>query len=315
MTILNLILLALTICLVVVGAMVSTRYAERFADSFYLSKYVVGFIVISFVSILPETIIAVNASLQGESQLGLGTLFGSNVADLTLIIAILTYVAGKRKIKVEKTMLSKVKAYPLFLLIPLLLGMDGNYTREEGLALIVAGVIFYVIVFRKSIGVPAERRDKKQRLQHSIMLLLGMALLLVGAHYTVIFATNVADGLGVSPILIGLLVVSLGTTMPELFFSARAVKHKQDSLALSDIMGAVLADATIVLGILAVISPFSFSRSVVFITGAWMLVASLVLIALMRKRWNLTRAKGLLLLALWLCYVVVELSYGIFLAQ
>lgn len=315
MTILNLILLATTICLVVVGAMVSTRYAERFADSFYLSKYVVGFIVISFVSILPETIIAINASLQGQAELGLGTLFGSNVADLTLIIAILTLIAGKRKIKVEKTMLNKVKAYPLFLLIPLLLGMDGNYTREEGLALIVAGVIFYVIVFRKSIGVPAESREKKKRLTNSLMLLVGMALLLVGAHYTVVFATNVADSLNVNPILIGLLVVSLGTTMPELFFSARAVKNKQDSLALSDIMGAVLADATIVLGILAVISPFSFSRSVIFITGAWMLAASLVLIILMRRKWNLTRGKGLILLAIWLCYVAVEIGYGVFLAK
>ncbi len=296
--------------LVLWGAMLSTKYAEKFAESFYLSKYVVGFIVVSFVSILPETLISVDAGLRGQADFGLGTLFGSNVADLTLIMAILVFIAGRRRIHVEKHMLTKIKTFPLFLTMPLVLGLDGHYSREEGLALMVVGIIFYIFVFKKSVSVVSQVHDVRHRLNIIGLFLVSMVLLLVGAHYSVDYAVQLAMGLGVNEVLVGLLIVSLGTTLPELFFSAHAIKKRQDSLALGDILGAVLADATVVLGLLAVITPFAFDVRYVYVTGAWMLGSALLLLAFMRSGHTLSRREGVIMLLSGVLFVFVTLGLG-----
>ena len=103
-----------------------------------------------------------------------------------------------------------------------------------------------------------------------------------------------------------MLVVSLGTTMPELFYSLKSVKKKDDGLAIGDIMGSVLADATIVVGILSFIGPFSFPAKIVYITGAFMVVASLVLLSFMKSGRTISRKEGIMLLIFWVIYVLTE---------
>ena len=130
-------LLLLSLFAVIQGANLSTKYAEKVAESFRMSKYIVGFIVVSFISVLPETFIAIGAALKGNAELGIGTILGSNVADLTLIMAILAFVAGKKGVKIERSTLKRLMIYPLFLSIPLLLALDGSFSRSDGLVLII----------------------------------------------------------------------------------------------------------------------------------------------------------------------------------
>ncbi|OGL74278.1 hypothetical protein A3C96_00425, partial [Candidatus Uhrbacteria bacterium RIFCSPHIGHO2_02_FULL_60_10] len=249
-------LFAGSLALVIWGATLATRASARLAESFRLSKYVVGFVIVAFISILPETLISISSAIGGVPAFGLGTLFGSNVADLSLIFAILIIAAG-RGLKIESRILKNVSTYPFFLLIPLILGLDGRYSRLEGVALIVAGAIFYYSVFKNGVDASAALRNGYDGRFRSVLLLLAsMFLLLVGAHLTVSSGTSLARALGVDPILIGLLVVGLGTTMPELFYSLKALARKDDGLAVGDILGSVLADATVVVGIVALISPF-----------------------------------------------------------
>jgi cation:H+ antiporter len=103
-----------------------------------------------------------------------------------------------------------------------------------------------------------------------------------------------------------MLVVSLGTTMPEFLYSLKAIKQKEDSLAIGDILGSVLADATIVIGILAFISPFHFPVKIIYITGAFMVVASLILLRFMRSGRVITKKEGFVLLFFWIIYALVE---------
>lgn len=131
-------ILAVSLFLVIKGATLSTRYAGILAESFRLSKYTVGFIIIAVISILPETFIAVQSAISGVPEFGLGMLFGSNIADLTIIFAILVFVAG-RSLKVEGNILKSHGAYPFILMLPLILGLNGHLSRLEGLALIIAG--------------------------------------------------------------------------------------------------------------------------------------------------------------------------------
>src|SRR3989338_2338745 len=96
----DLFIFILSLFMVGKGAIMSTTYAVRVAESFRLSRYVVGFIVVAIISILPETFIAINAALEGVPALGLGTLIGSNITDLTLVFAVIIFFAG-RNLKVE----------------------------------------------------------------------------------------------------------------------------------------------------------------------------------------------------------------------
>ena len=124
--------------MVIRGSTAATIYASRLARGLRLPTYTVGFIVIAIISILPETFISLNAALSGIPAFGLGMLFGSNIADLSLIVAICVWYAG-RSIKVESKILKNHAIYPFLLLLPLILGFNGHLSRMEGLALILAG--------------------------------------------------------------------------------------------------------------------------------------------------------------------------------
>lgn len=291
--------------MVIKGSTMATNYAGRLAESFRLSKYTVGFIIVAVISILPETFIAINAAIKGIPSFGLGMLFGSNIADLTLIFAILVFYAG-RSLKVESKILKNHIIYPFILLFPLILGLDGYFSRTEGVILILAGAIFYYLALRDGTDGTVVVSNRSGRYKNIGMLLVSMAILLIGAHFIVTSATSVANGLGVSPILIGMLIVGLGTTMPELFFSLKSIKKKDDSLAIGDLLGTVLADATIVVGILALVSPFAFPQKIIYITGVFMVLASFMLFRFMRSGRALTRREATMLFAFWVVFVVVE---------
>jgi cation:H+ antiporter len=303
----NFLLFIISLILVVKGATLATKYSAKLAENFRLSKYIVGFIIVAFVSILPEMLISINSAIKGIPEFGLGTLFGSNIADLTLIFSIIIIYAG-RGIKIESKILKNVRLYPFFLFLPLLFGLNGNYSRIEGLALILTGSLFYYIVFRNGVEGSERLHNGNGKYKNLFLLIFAMALLLVGSHFTVTSATELAHALKISPILIAMLVVSLGTTMPELFYSLKSVKRNDDGLAIGDIMGTVLADATIVVGILTFISPFSFPTKIVYVTGAFMVVASLVLLNFMRSGRIISRNEGYLLLAFWLIYAITEFT-------
>lgn len=301
----NLLIFILSLFLVVKGATLAIKYSAKLAEHFNISKYVIGFIVVAFISILPETLISINSAIKGIPEFGLGTLFGSNIADLTLIFAILI-LSARRGMKIESKVLQNVRLYPFFLLLPIIFGLNGHYSRIEGAALIISGAIFYYFVFRNGAGASGVFRNGDGKYKNLFLLLFAMALLLVGAHFTVTSATALAHALQITPILIGMLVVSLGTTMPELFYSLKALKKKEDGLAIGDILGSVLADATIVIGILAFIGPFYFPVKIVYITGTFMVVASLVLLKFMRSGRSITKKEGFMLLAFWVAYAVIE---------
>lgn len=275
----------------------ATKYSAKIGKNFRLSKYIVGFIIIAIISILPETFISINSSLSGIPSFGLGVLFGSNIADLTLIFAIIIFTT-KRNLKVENKILKNKDIYPFLLLLPLVLGLDGHLSRLEGLSLILAGIIFYYFTIKESPKEYPEKIEygKDNRIKDILMLLLSMSILLIGAHFIVSSASHIANGLGVSPILIGMLVVSLGTTMPELFFAINSVKKNDDALAIGDLLGTVLADATIVVGLIAIINPFSFPLKAVYISGVFMVIASFILFKFMHSGKSLSRREAVFLL-------------------
>ncbi|MDD4412317.1 MAG: hypothetical protein PHR00_01590 [Patescibacteria group bacterium] len=302
--ILNIFILALSLVVIIKGATLATKYAARLAESFHLSKYAVGFFIIAIISILPETFIAINSAIEGVPAFGLGILFGSNVADLTLVFTITLFFVG-RGLKVENKILKNRKIYPLMLLLPLVLGLDGFYGRIDGLVLVIVGGLFYYTTLRGGVEIKLIGK-KENRFKDLLGLLAGMIFLLAGSHFTISSTSALAINFGVNPIFIGMLIVSVGATMPELSFSIKSIKKKDDSLAIGDVLGTVLADATIVVGAIALISPFYFSRTIIFVSGIFMLLASILLYHFMYTGRVLSRKEAIYLFLFWLIFILTE---------
>lgn len=306
----NYFIFAVSLIMLIRGATLATKYAALLAESYRLSTYAVGFVVVAVISILPETLISINAALEGMPSFGLATLFGSNIADLTLLFFILVFIS-KRGLKVESKILKKNHLYPLILLFPLILGLDAYYSRLEGTALILLGIIFYYHALKNGIDTHIPKKEKRNGLQYFLKLCLSMGLLLVGSHFTVTSSISIAEYFYISPTLIGMLVVGLGTTMPELFFSIKSVRKDDNSLAVGDLLGTVLADATIVVGIIALISPFSFPIKILYVSGIFMVLSAFLLFYFMKSGRNISKREAMILLFFWFTFVFVELFTNI----
>lgn len=300
----NFILFLASLLTVVKSANLSIRYSSRLTESMQISAHVVGFLLVAGISILPETFIAISSAFQGIPSFGLSTLFGSNVADLTIVFAIVTFFAA-RTVKVQSKLLRGDLFYILVMSAPIFFGLNGYYSRIEGVLLILIGILFYSSLIKNARHEMSHVRARFSFL-NLFLVIVSIGLLLFSAHFTVTFGVELAHALGIHPTLIGMFVVGLGTTLPELFFSINAVRNNHADLALGDILGTVMTDATIVVGLVAVLRPFSFEPRLIYITGLFMLSAVFFLFDFMKSDKVLSKKEGLFLALFYFCYVAAE---------
>ncbi|MFA5211174.1 MAG: hypothetical protein WC414_01550 [Patescibacteria group bacterium] len=304
--ILSIALLILSLLTVIKSADYAIHYSGKIARSLNLSKYIVGFLIVAVISILPETLVSVNSALKGVPAFGLGTLYGSNIADLTLVFALVVLLSS-RNLKIESKIIKNRFFYIGLVAIPILLGLNGHYSRLEGIILIISGLSFYFYILNKNHCSPKDIKEKIN-LSDLTLLIISMIGLIFGSHFTVKYGITFANSLKINPVLIGMFVVGVGTTLPELFFSVRAAKNHNDDLALGDILGTVMADATIVVGIIAVIIPFAFNPKIIYITGTFMFLAINLLFHFIKTEKLLTKKEAVLLLFFYFIFVFTELA-------
>lgn len=278
---------------------------------FRIPELAISFLIVTAISILPETVISVISALQGVPSLGLGTLLGSNVADLTFVFGVVA-LAARRPVAVDSKYISKDYIFLAFLMLPLILGFTGHFSRFDGIVLITASVLFMYIMLLTA-QKDRDKIDKSATQRFSFagsfaVLIASLILLGIAATFVVAQGEAIANKFLISPALVGLLVVALGTTLPELLFSVRAVREQHSSLALGDIMGTVIIDATFVLGLTAVISPFSFNPRLIIVTGMFMLLAGFVSLGFLRSGRQLTQTEGFLLLLFYAIFIMVEFT-------
>ena len=301
-------ILILLMLLFVVGKSASwaVRAAISFSRQIGLSELAISFVVITGISILPEAIIAGVSAVRGVPSLALGTLLGSNVADLTIVLAAAA-IFSPHVLRANRSLLDKDHLFLGFLLIPLALGFTGHFSRLDGLLLVGSGIFFSILMYRSATPTGRLHALNGLSVAKSVAILAASLLCMgAGAFYTVEYAVRIAGDAGLNSALIGLLVVSLGTTLPELLFSIRAVRLGHSTLAIGDILGTVVADATLVLGITALIHPFSFNPRLVILTGFFMLFAGILALSFLRSERTLTRSEAAILFALYGVFVAVE---------
>ncbi len=268
----------------------------------------IGFLLIAIICALPETFISITSAIQDTPSLGMGTIFGSNVADLTLIFGLVIFLGG-HGLKASGKIVKHDLLYILILSIPILLGLDGSYSRVDGLILVVAGIYFFRSMLKRE-QIKDETINRQFSIKYFFFLLISLTVLLLASDFTVKNAILSAHQLNINPIFAGMFFIALGTTLPELFLSIKAVRENHEGLAIGDILGNVMTDASIVVGIVALISPFSFNPRIVYITGFFMVVSAIFLLYLMKTEKVLSKKAALMLIVFYALFVFTEISAG-----
>ncbi len=289
------------------SAQYATLISSKLARTFHLSEFVISFFIISVISVLPEASISVISAFEGIPEFGLATLLGSNVVDLTLVIGIIA-IFSRKGVKVRSQVLQKDFFYLTLLVFPIILGWDGNLSRTDGIVLVLSGVLFFFTlyiesnIFRKKISLMKSTLFYK----NLGLMVLSVIALGISAYFTIESSVSFANDLGIPAVVVGLLMVSVGTCLPELFFSIKSLQSHHEQLALGNILGTVIIDATIILGIVSMINPIFFDRAILYTTGLSMFFAALLLVIFIRIEKVLTKLDGVYLLFFFLIFMIIE---------
>ena len=306
----NIFILITSLFFVIFAAELAIKHSIKLAHSIKLTKYAVGVLMVAIISALPDAFISATSAINGVSEIGLSLLLGASVTILTLVIGITVLLSGVKNLPIKKGILTQNKIFPFLLFLPIIFGLDGYYSRIDGLTLIVTGIIFYYFVSKNNIQEEITTDDnpskKNDRAKTICWLAASLIVLSISANFVVSSSVALAEQLKISPILISMIFISLGTSIPEFVFSYKALKKQEGLLALGNILGAVLMNVTVVVGLLALIHPFIFPKAIIYVTGGFMVFAAFLLFSFMKSDRKISRVEAAGLIIFWLVFVLVQ---------
>jgi len=283
------------------------KYSSRLAKVLRFPEFIVSFFIIALVCCLPEATVSIISAFNGNPGLGFGVLLGAKIADLTLVLGIITLFSSNG-INIKSKTLKNNFYYFGILLFPLIFGLDGKFTRIEGFIFVLFGSLFLVKIYRDRCKFRKKLDYTERRLffKSLIFLLLSLIFLLLSAYLTVEFATNFAIDVNIPVMLIGLTIIALGTCLPELIFSIKTVRINHEDLALGDLLGSIIIDATIFLGIIILVSPFSLSLVSAYTIGISLFLAGILVLIFMKSDRSINKKEGLILILIYIAFVFMQ---------
>ena len=285
--------------------------SASFARSIGISTLVVGLTVVSVGTSAPEIIVSINAALEGSGELAVGNALGSNLANMGLVLGITLLIAS---IPIYPHLLRDES--PILLLVTGLAGIclyNGALDRLESIALVllVAPLLIVAVKYKKSHPDSVEPQNiaAYSLSGAAIRFALGLAVLLVSAKMTVWGAKSIATFMGISELVIGLTIVAIGTSLPELAASVISAIRGHHDIALGNIIGSNLFNLLLVMGAAGAITPISldsavFARDYMAMAGMTLLMVLLLAKALRGNR-QLSKNAGLILLSAYCLYYYV----------
>lgn len=309
MILLAIVLLCVGLALVILSADEAIKRLLSLARFLRLSEFVISFVLAGVIAILPELSIGVLAAAQGTSSLGYGVILGANVADLTLVIGVVVLLSGN--VHLDKTIIKNMRLSFAAVILPVVLFFDGEISRLDGVILIAAFVlyVFYLLKSKHNGGSFVGKRPRKQFTIDLSVLLGSLALLFVGGTLITDNSQTLSVALGLPLFIVGL-VVAVGTCLPEMAFAIRSCNQMHCGLGLGNILGNVLADSLLTIGIIALIQPIKPDLFMPpLLTGVVMAISALVVFVLSRDG-VLDRRDGLLLVLIYALFIVVQSAFA-----
>ncbi|MCE8510033.1 calcium/sodium antiporter [Ruegeria pomeroyi] len=272
-----------------------------------LSPLLIGLTVVGFGTSTPELLVSVDAALRGVPDIALGNILGSNIANILLIggITSLVWPINGKSAGLWRDLTAMLVA--TLALAPVLLG--GQMTRGVGLFLLLSLVAYLIWSYRQSGGSCADSAETdlpelpSRPLVTPLLIGAGLLGLMIGARLLVDGAVSVAQGLGVSDAFIGLTIVAVGTSLPELATSVIAAFRRQSEIAVGNIVGSNIFNILGILGATAVIAPIPVAARFALFDLPVALAAAVAFSVLLLWRAGVSRRAGILLLLAYVAYV------------
>ncbi len=273
------------IALIIFSANWLVEGASSIAKTYGLSDLVIGLTIVAFGTSAPELTVNLFSALQGSTDIAIGNILGSNIANIFLIAGISALIYP---LTIQKN--TTWKEIPLSLLAAIVLGLLANDTlidgsregsfvsRIDGFILLSFFLIFmvYTMEIAKNQGSQEEDVQKLPLWKSAMLVLAGLAGLFFGGKYLVEGAINIAQAFGMSEKLIGLTIIAVGTSLPEMATSVVAAYRKKTDIAIGNIVGSNIFNIFFILGITSAIQPLPFSASINFDIGVTILASFLL---------------------------------------
>ena len=293
------------------GGDVLTKSSVDLSLKFSVPKIIIGMTVVSFATSAPELIVSLNATLNGFSNFALGNVIGSNIANIGLVLGIITIIYP---INLQQRFYTS--DFPILMLSTflfyLLLITGNKISRGEGIILLVLISIILIYLFlyqKKSISEFSDAGDtSKISIPKSIFYVLFSGLLLwLGSETLIKSAISVANRYEISERVISVTMVAIGTSIPELAASVVASIKKQNDLSIGNLIGSNIFNLLVVIGITSTFLPIEqIDSKIIFNDMLWVILFSAIILPLayLKRKSVFTRKKGIILLTLYLIFII-----------
>jgi len=303
--------------LLVLGGEFLVRSSVGLSFKLNLSKLVIGMTVVSFATSAPELLVSLQAALTGSEDLALGNVIGSNIANIALVLGITAIISPL----VVGTDFYKMN-WPAMMIFSIVLYFflknDLVLSRFEGIILFVGLIAFVILMIVKA---KIDKTIKVEEVDEALMetsyakifiwLVIGAVALYFGADFLVDGSKEIALNLGVSERVIGLSVVAVGTSIPELAASIIAAKRGEKAISLGNLIGSNIFNIGSVLGLTAMIKPIQvIDKGIITKDIFWMIAIAAILIplVLLPKKYKISRLKGIVLFSVYIIFIYIEFS-------
>lgn len=317
----------IAVCAIIVGFVLLVFSAEKFVEGaaatarhFGISALVIGMLIVGFGTSAPEIVVSIMAAMDGAPALALGNAIGSNIVNLGLVLGVTAVIAP---IMVSSQIIRK--ELPILLFFSLLTGAllyDGHLSRSDGFALLIgfAGLIGWTFYSAKTttedpleVEVAQELEATDMPLKNALVyLVLGFIVLIASSRLLVWGSVEIATLLAVDNLIIGLTVVAIGTSLPELATSILAARKGEHDIALGNVVGSNLFNLLAVIGIAGTISPMTDISPMVlqrdWLTMMLLTVAVLIMAIGIKRQGRINRIEGTMLLLVYCCYTLMLLN-------
>jgi len=279
-----------------------------FAQYLHIPEFVVAFILAGLVTSLPEFFVGISAAITKTPILSLSNIFGSNIANVTLILGLTVILTRGLTLK-SKTIQRNIFYTSLLLMYPILLTLDGVLSRVDGLGLLVLFALYILILFHQSQDFTKkfERALRKNLIKNLIIFIISLTFLLTSSYIIVLMSKLLAMELNISLFLVGLFLIAIGTSLPELIFGIQAAQGKHKDMIFGNILGSIAVNSTAVLGITAIICPITINDIGLLITTAIFMFGVYLLFAFFSySKRKLSWQEGFILLFFYVTFIIIQ---------
>lgn len=317
------------VLLFIVGLVLLIKGGDWFVDGavgiahrFHLPELLIGATVVSIGTTLPEVMVSATAAVQGQGAIAYGNAIGSIICNTSLIAAIT--IAIRPSVVDRKSLRTPVAAFFIAAAFYVAMALTGSFERWSGIVLLVMFVVYMFITVRQAFKNPdqveseaeEESSGKSSVAKEIILLVIGAALIAVGARLLVNNGTLIAEALGVPESVIALTFVALGTSLPELVTAITSLAKGHGALSLGNVIGANIFNLVLVSGMSITLNPFTVpSEKLIAGMNASLLVDTPVMLFVMAFmtlpaliRGKLSRAQGIILLCIYAAYCIFQFA-------